>query len=147
MNGVMGLIMVTLFFVLLFFIARGIFQILAWAAPVLIIAALIINYRTVVGFLRFIWDLLRRRPLMGILAIILSVIGFPVVCGFLFGKAILDRRIRTMQKDIRRHREGELIDYEVVTEDAEILELETLPPKNVPKNTYDEFFEEDPDRK
>lgn len=147
MNGIMGLIMVILFFVLLFFIAKGIFQILALAAPVLIILALIINYRTVLGFLRFIWDLLRKRPLVGVLAILLSIVGFPVVCGFLFGKSIFDRRIRRIQKEVKYRREGKLIDYEDVTEDAEVLELETLPNKRESKNMYDDFFEEDPDRK
>ncbi len=149
-NGIMGLIMVILFFIVLFFIARGIFTILAWAAPVLIIAALLINYRTVVGYLKFLWDLLRRRPLMGILAIILSVVGFPIVSGFLLGKAILDKRIKSYRKEIEVRRDGELVDYEDVTHletNPRVLDLEALPPKTEPKNTYDDFFEESPDRK
>jgi hypothetical protein len=146
----MGLIIVILFFVALFFIARGIFNILAWAAPVLIVAAVLINYKTVLGFLKYLWDLLRRNPLMGILGVILTIIGFPIVCGFLFGKAILDRRIDRYQKAIQRHREGELIDYEDVTERevrSDVLELDPLSAKEDPKNTYDDFFEDDTDRK
>lgn len=153
MNGIMGLIVVILFFVALFFIARGIFTLLAWASPVLIIAALIINYKTVVGYLKFLWDLLRRKPLMGIVGIILTAVGFPIVCGFLFGKAILDRRMSTFKAEIKRKREGELIDYEDVSEtpapQKEVLVLKTPPPKHTQfkeeesKNTYDEFFEVD----
>lgn len=153
MNGIIGLIGVILFFVLLFFIAQGIFKILAWAAPVLIIGALLINYRTVVGYLRFLWNTLRRNPLLGILGIILTVIGFPVVSGYLFGKAILDRRVASFQREIQRRRDGELIDYEDVTEksrEKEVLVLKKPPPapetKEPPKNTYDEFFEVDGDR-
>lgn len=149
----MGLIVVIMFFVALFFIARGIFTLLAWAAPVLIIAALIINYKTALGYLKFLWDLLKRRPLMGILGIILTAVGFPIVCGFLFGKAILDRRINTFQAEVKRQREGELIDYEDVSEmpgpQKEVLVLKTPTAKHTvykkeeSKNTYDEFFEVD----
>lgn len=147
-NGIMGLIFMILFFVVLFFIARGIFQILAWAAPVLIIAALLINYRTVLGFLRLLWDTLRRRPLLGILGVLLTIVGFPVVSGFLLGKAILDRRINAFHKEIAKRRDGELIEYEDVTEETpkkEVLELKTPPPPQTQpqKNTYDEFFEVD----
>jgi ABC-type branched-subunit amino acid transport system permease subunit len=123
------------------------FKILAFAAPVLIIAAILINYRTVLGYLRLLWDTLRRRPLLGILGILLTVIGFPVVSGFLFGKAILDRKIDTFHKEIKRRQDGELISYEDVTEEPgkkEVLELKTPPPQQAqPKNIYDEFFEVD----
>jgi hypothetical protein len=149
-NGIMGLISVILFFVVLFFLARGIFTILAWAAPVLIIAALVINYRTVVGYLKFLWDLLRRRPLMGIVGIILSVIGFPIVSGFLLGKAILDKRIHSYKQEIQQQRDGVLVEYEDVTESEptrKALDLEVLPPEADTKNTYDDFFEDSPDRK
>ena len=87
---------------------------------------------------------------MGILGIILTVIGFPVVSGFLLGKAILDRRIDSYQKKLRKHREGELIDYEDITEErevADVLELETPTPPEKPANSYDQFFEDDTDRK
>ncbi len=146
-NSIMGLIFMILFFVMLFFIARGIFTLLAWAAPVLIVLALIINYRTVLGYLKYLWNLLRRRPLMGILGIVLTGIGFPIVSGFLLGKAVLDKRIQSFQQQMQRHYEGELVDYQEVTEDAEILELEAPPPVEKPRNTYDDFFNNDPDQK
>ena len=147
-GGFFGLIFLVLFFVMLFFLAKGIFTILSWAAPVLIIAALLINYQTVLGFLKYLWKLLLRKPLAGILAIILSVLGFPIVSGFLFGKAILDRRVKRIQSEIRRHHEGELVDYEEVREgDAEVLDINTLPPAEKRRNTYEQFFDEDEQRR
>jgi hypothetical protein len=86
---------------------------------------------------------------MGILGVLLTVIGFPIVSGFLFGKAILDRRINTYHKELRRHHEGELIEYEDVTEEAkekEVLELKKPLPREEQKNVYDDFFETDDDR-
>ena len=147
LNGLMGVILMILFFVMLFFIARGIFTILAWAAPVLIVAAIIINYRTVLGYLKYLWDLLRRKPLMGILGVLLTAIGFPIVSGFLLGKAVLDKRIQSFQNEMQRRHDGDLVEYEDVTEDAEILELETPPPAEKPRNTYDDFFGDDKGRK
>ena len=84
---------------------------------------------------------------MGILGVLLTAIGFPIVCGFLLGKAILDRRIQSFQNEIERRQKGELVDYEDVTEDAEILELETPPPAEKQRNSYDDFFGDDQNRK
>jgi hypothetical protein len=144
-NGFFGLIAVVLFFVVLFFLVKGLFKILTFAAPVLIIAALLINYRTVLGFLKYLWNLLLRKPLMGILAIILSILGFALVSGFLFGKSILDRRIRLYQTELKKRTEGELVDYEEIseTEEGEILDLETLPPGKRNQNSYEQFFDDD----
>ena len=148
LNGLVGLVMIIGFFIALFFIAKGIFTVLSWAAPVLLIAALALNYQTVLGFLRYLWDLLRRSPLMGILAVILTIVGFPIVSGYLFGKAVLDRRIRQYQGEVKRRREGELIDYELVPDDdAEVLDLESLPPGDQKKNQYDDFFDSTEDKR
>jgi hypothetical protein len=145
MNGIIGMVFLIGFFVLLFFLAKGIFNLLSLVAPVLIAGALLIHYRTVTGFLRFLWDLLRRRPLTGILAVLLTVLGFPIVSGFLFGKAILDRRIRSFQSDLNRRVEGELVDYEEIVEeeDAEILELKSLSKGKQESSSYENLFDDD----
>lgn len=146
-GGIMGFVMLIAFLVLLFVIARSIFKILAWASPILIILAVIIRYRTVLDFLKYLWLLLRRNPLMGVLAIILCIVGFPVVSAFLFGKAILDRRIDRYTEAVRKHHEGELTEYVDVTHlNEETLDLEA-PPSTVPRNTYDDLFSDDAERK
>lgn len=93
-NGLFGIVFLVLILFALFFIVKGIFKILTIVSPILFIAALIINYRTVVNYAKFVLSLLQRSPLTGILAIILSIIGFPVLSGVLLGKAILDRKVR-----------------------------------------------------
>ena len=123
-NTVVGLVMTIAFFVALFFVARGVFQLLSWVAPVLIVAALIINYRTVTGFLAYLWTLINRNPLMGILAIVLTVLGFPIVSGVLFGKAILDRKVRKMLED--QEPVEQFIEYEEVHDVEETLDLPNL---------------------
>lgn len=123
-NGIVGFLFLILILVALFFIAKGIFKLLAFAAPVLILGALIINYRTILNYFKFILSLLQRSALTGIIAILLSIVGFPILAGVLFGKAILDRKVRRLQRERKAMEEGEYVHYEeVVRDEEEDLEL------------------------
>ncbi len=112
------IIALVLFFVLLFFVAKGLFWILSWVAPVLLLATLVIDHKVVVDYGKFIWKLLRENPLMGIVGIVLSVIGFPVVSGFLFLKAIARKTINSKLKSMgHTEEEEEFAEYEEVKEE------------------------------
>lgn len=131
-NGIIGFIFMVLIMVALFFIAKGIFTLLAWLSPLLLVGALVINYKTVLNYLRFMLGLLQRSPLSGIIAILLSVFGFPVVAGILFGKAILDRKVRKLHQAYASQEATEYADYEeVVRPENEKFELPPLK-KEVP---------------
>lgn len=143
-NGIFGFVFMVLILVALFFIAKGIFKLLALAAPVLIVGALIINYRTVINYFKFILALLQRSPLVGIIAILLSIIGFPILSGVLFAKAIFDRKIRRLRKAHQIRQEGEYVDYEEVSQQPKKENLD-LPPmeKSQPgkkDNQYEDLF-------
>ena len=97
----------------LFMIARGILKLLTFVAPVLLIAAVLINYRVVMGYVKWLVGTLRRNPLFGILAIIFSIIGFPIVSAFLLLKALSSKGVG---KNYPR-RKGEYIKYEEVNDD------------------------------
>ena len=98
-NYIVSIVIAIGVLVALFFLARAVFTVLAWIAPVLLVLSLIINYRTVLNFGKWLWQLIRRSPLMGILAVILVVVGFPVVAAFLFGKSFIDRRMRQYMEE------------------------------------------------
>jgi len=117
-----GFLVAVGFFILLFFMMRGIFTILAWAAPFLLIAALLINYRTIINFGKWLYRLITRNPIVGIVAVILCVFGFPVVAGFLFGKSLLDRKVRSLLDE--RNPQDEFVDYEEISNES--LELKQL---------------------
>jgi len=144
LNGIIGFVVLVGILVLLFFVAKGLFSILSLAAPVLIALALIINYKTVVNYLRFMLGLLRRNVLGGIIAIILSVVGFPILSGVLFGKAILDRKVKRLQEAHKADEQGEEVDYEEVIrpEREDSLKLPQMEkPKPEPKeNPYKDLF-------
>ncbi len=156
LNGIIGFLFLILMMVALFFIAKGIFTVLAWMAPVLLVGALLINYRTILNYLKFMLGLLQRNPLSGIIGIVLSVIGFPVLCGVLFGKSIFDRKVRKLQQAYEQHEQGEYVEYEDVTHtepdtrfDLPPLKKESSPePEPAPKkenkepesNRYEDLF-------
>ena len=144
MNGIIGFLVMIAVIAVIFFIAKGIFKILYFAAPVLILLALIINYKTVLGYFRWLFGLFKRSILTGIIAVILTIIGYPVVCGLLFGKAILDRKVRKLQQRHRAEREGELVDFEEVIKPGRENSLDLPPmekPTQAPKeNPYKDLF-------
>lgn len=143
-NGLFGFLFLVMVMVGIFFIAKGIFKILSIAAPVLILLTALINYRTLVSYGRFILALFKRSLLTGIVAVILSIIGFPILSGILFGKAILDRKVRKLQKEHQLQREGEFVEFEEVIRPRQNEEIELpplqreMPPKK--ENRYEDLF-------
>lgn len=138
-----GIIFLLLILVGLYFIAKGIFSLLYWAAPVLILATLVIDYKTILGYFQFIGRMLKSNTVVGILMILLTVFAYPIVSGFLFAKAVTKRYIK---KKIAEKEQVKYAEYEDVTEteDAEFLELPDPPEyekqQDRAKNEYDDMF-------
>jgi len=126
-NGIFGFIFLLLVLVGVFFVAKSLFTVLLWLSPVLIVAALVVNHRTVINYLKFILSLFQRSPLAGIIAIVLSILGFPVLSGVLLGKAFFDRKVRRLRQAHQAQEAGEFVEYEEVRKPARKDELE-LPP-------------------
>lgn len=146
-NPIFGILITVLFLVALFMLARFIFRILYFLSPLALIATLIIDYRVVLRFFQQLAGLVRRNALLGAGAILLSVLGFPIVTAYLLIKAIFNRRVRQMEEEATRRREGEYIEYEEL--DTEFLDLKQLeeekPDRKEDKKTddrrYDQYFE------
>jgi len=144
-NGIIGFIFMVLVFVALFFVAKGIFTVLSWIAPVLIVLALLINYRTILNYFKYMWSLLRRNPLGGIIGILLSVVGFPILAGVLFGKSILDRKVSKLQQAYQAKEQEEYVEFEEVIRADQEKKLDLPPIENEPApkkedNRYENLF-------
>lgn len=141
------LIILTLFFTALFFIAKSIFIGLAYASPVLILLTLLIDWRVVSEYIQFIWKLLKENSVVGLVMILLSVLGFPIVFGFLFFKALGRRSIKKTIEQIEKEQKT-YTDYEEVEDidDETFLELPSKQGKPIimtnqnENNDYDEVF-------
>lgn len=113
-----------------FFILKGLFTLLMWAAPVLFVLALVVNWKAVADTGKSFLSLLQRNPLGGLLLGALGVVGFPVLALYLFLKALGYNKLEAMKQQFggqsnssQQPAEEEFIEFE---------ELESRP-KNAPK--------------
>lgn len=107
-----GIIVMVVFLIGLFIIARFVLKLLYWLSPVFFIGALILDHRTVLGYGQWLINMVKRNPVMGIIAILASLFGFPFVSAYLLGKAYLSKKTKDIRNQQRRYREGDLIEYE-----------------------------------
>jgi len=148
-GGIAGLLSLALFMMLAFFLFKGIFWILNLVAPVLFIATLIMDYTVVTDFVKFLSKLVKESPLMGILAIVVSLVAYPFTAGFLFFKMLMRRAIKKVQQPRQQtNSNGEPVndlddegyaDYEEI----ETLELPEIEVKKAEtrNNDYDQMFD------
>lgn len=139
-----AMIIMALVFVLLYFVAKGIFTLLSWVAPILFIATLIMDHQVVVDYGKTVFNKLKTNFLFGIVLVLLTIFGFPIVAGYLFFRAYIKRKF---EDQMGSHQENqEFLEYEIVEEDEateEFLELPELEKQSSEqKNTdYDNMFD------
>lgn len=143
---ILGIVIFVFILVALYFIARSIFWLLSILALPMLIATLIIDYRVVLGYIQWLVNLTKRNLIVGLLAILLSVLGYSLVSVFLLGKALFNRRIRQIEQEHREAKEGKLVDFEEL--ESKPLDLDRLrerrkqPRPRDDDEKYDDFFEE-----
>lgn len=98
------------------YIAKWILYFLGFIAPVLLIAAAFLNFSTLKNFFRYLWTLIRSKPLLGLALTILVVIGFPVTAAILFLRARSQYLKRKNHLDAMTADGSEYIDYEIIDE-------------------------------
>jgi len=134
--------------ILMFVIARFVFRMLYFLAPFLLVATAIIDYKVITGYVGWLIGLTKRNTGLGIAAIILSILGFPIVTAGLFGKALFNRQVRKAQQ--QKHDEivhpeiGEYVDFEEIKREKPMrlpeIEKREEPRRQKPDNEYDQFF-------
>ena len=144
LDGITAIIFLVLFLVGIYLLIQGIYNLLYYASPFLLIGALIFDYKSVLNYGKWIIKQLQSNPLLGIGIILINVLAFPFVCGFLFAKSLFKKKIRDITKDMETEKEGEFIEYEEVKN--ETLELPPLkkkaPQKKVDTGDYEQLFED-----
>jgi hypothetical protein len=79
--GIIGIIVA-------YYILKGLFSMLMWAAPFMFVLALIISWRAVADVGKRFLKLLETNPLVGLIVGALAVVAFPVLSLYLVIKAI-----------------------------------------------------------
>ena len=132
-NSWLGLIMVFAVVFVIYIVIQSIYKLFLVLAPVFLILAAILDYRVLMKFGIVIYELLRFRTLLGILAVIFTVLGFPFVSAALFFNAFMN--FRTKRKNKQKY-----IEYEEVDDgEVEILDLNEF--KKVKVDNYEDLFE------
>ncbi|HFC00024.1 MAG TPA: hypothetical protein ENJ53_04385 [Phaeodactylibacter sp.] len=156
LNIIPAVLMLVAIFMVVGYIASGIYQILEFIAfgLFLITLALDIFYgrKVILGYAKMLLRMLKSNPLMGIAAIGLTVFFHPLVALFLFGKAMLLQKVDSLTKEFQTREGGgntEYAEYEEVDtvedttpEKPEIFELPPLreKPKQTNRNEYEDLF-------
>lgn len=147
-NGLTALLVLILFFVGFYYISKGIFWLLTIIAPIMLIATLLLDYKVVVKYLQWVYKQLKTNILFGLLMVLLTIVGYPVVIALLLGRAVLSRRVRKMRKEQEEALPGDYIDFEEVADDEDEDDFLNLPPRPEEeprrpekRNDYDQYFE------
>jgi len=122
-TSVIGLV---LFFVIAYYVLKGAFFLLGLITPALLIGAAILDFKVYPDYAKWVWKTLQSNPVMGILAIIGSVVALPVLSGYLFFKALFRRRLKKMGVNMgngfpgqaaQQEPEEDFVDFEIVDEE------------------------------
>ncbi|MBT8218269.1 MAG: hypothetical protein KJP00_00480 [Bacteroidia bacterium] len=130
--------------ILLFMLARGIFTILSFIAPILLLITLFIDYKVVLNYGKWI---LRQFSsggnwIVGVGASIFTVLAFPLVSVFLFGKAFLTKKIsQSIPGTTSYRKEEDFADYEVIDESPlELPDLDEETQRKIDNNDYENLI-------
>ena len=148
LNAIMWILMLIFSIYVLFFIAKGIFSLLLYASPLLLIASFVLDKTVIINYIKFLFNKLKTDTLVGVGAVALSAFAFPVLCGYLFLKALIKNKIGKKFQEFEQKEQGEFADFEVVDDDFLTLpELEkptvrssSSQQKNTESNDYEDLF-------
>lgn len=117
----------------------------AWIA---LIAAAVIDYKVITGYVGALKSLFQRNLWYGLGATALSVVFYPFVFLYFLGMALFKRKVKEAAQEADERRNGKWTEYEVLPEDT--LDIDTtyeeLPPpppepqRRKPDTGYEEYF-------
>ena len=147
-NLIVGLVMLVASVVALWFVFKSLMYVLGLLAPILLIVTLVINRNVVFDYVSGMMKRLKNDTLMGVAQVAGTFFFFPLVSVYLFGKAMLLRKVGKIKSEREAEREGEFAEYEELEGD-DVLDLkdveevvQTRKPSAKPNNKYDDLFGE-----
>jgi hypothetical protein len=135
-----------------YYAIKGLYYVLYWAAPALVVLTLIINWRVIPDTLRNWLKTLETNPVFGLVMAAFAVLAFPFFTLWLFLKALGYRKLEKMKREFERAEppRDEFVDFEEIEStplgkaaEPEILEApekQEKPKAKKEENPYDGFF-------
>ena len=141
-NSIVGILMVVGVILAIYYISSLVFRLLYFVSPVLLVATLIIDYKVVVNFVKWLVSLIKRNAILGIGATLLSLVAYPITSIFLLGSALFKRKVNQVRTNYQMQKEGELVDFEEIESRPSKLELPDLEKRTQQKdNDYEQLFD------
>ena len=132
-----------------YYALKGLWYVLYWAAPALLVLALIINWRVFPDTIKNWVKTLETNPVSGLIGAAFAVLAFPFFALWLFIKAIGYRKLASMKREFSNAEppKEEFVDFEELESrplgkapEAEILEVREKEKPKKEENPYDGFF-------
>ncbi len=145
-NMIVGMIVLALGLVALYFVASGIFWLLSKIAILLFVAAAVMDFSVISDYIKFVFGLFKKNIFMGLVATVLTVVGYPVVAALLFGKVMLKRQMNKVMGELESEKKEEFVEYEEVDDEEnddflELPEIEKPIRKRDSSNDYEDLFD------
>jgi len=148
-SSIVGILIMVGVILGLYYISKAIFNLLYFLSPILFIATLVIDYKVVLNFGKWLVNLTKRNTVLGVGAILIALLAYPLTAMFLFSKALFKRKVEQVQKNYETQTQGELVDYEEIESTPTKLELPELEKRTQQKsaqpkstdNDYEQLFE------
>ncbi len=122
-GSIIAIVMLLAFLAVAWFAVKGIFSILSFVAPFLLIITILIKRSVITDYMRFLGSKFRENVGIGALYGIGTFIAFPLVCAYLFVKALIAHQLEKKFGP----QEPEFNEYEVVEEEVEDEDFLELP--------------------
>jgi hypothetical protein len=99
-----------------YYVMKGLYYLLLWAGPALLVLSLFINWRVFPDTLNSWLRSFQRDPVMAVVWVALAVLAFPFFCLYIFLKAIGAKKMEEWQKSFgaqgRQREEETFVEYE-----------------------------------
>ncbi|MGE5355149.1 MAG: hypothetical protein ACM3PT_02840 [Deltaproteobacteria bacterium] len=97
-NSWLGILIIFGIIFLLFVIIRSLYKLFFILAPVFIILSLILDYRVIAKFGIVLYNLLKHKTSLGIVAVIFTLLGLPFVAAAMFFNSFMNFRNKLRSK-------------------------------------------------
>ncbi len=118
---IVGIAFIILLLAGMFFVAQGVYLILMYLSPVLLIAAILLDYKVILSYGKWLINKFKSNAISGVTWTLLTVFGFPFVSALLCFRAWASYSTKGLSGN-EKENEGEYVEYEIV-EDEEPLEI------------------------
>ncbi len=125
-NPLVSLLVTVAIIACIYFAAKGLFWLLNLIVIPLFIITLILDYKVVLNYFKWLGTLVQNSPLSGVAMGALTVMAYPVIVAFLFAKALIVNRFQKIMQNNTGHNnnphqapqhEDEYIEYEEIKEE------------------------------